>query len=107
MVETLAKIKSISPIGKNRPAGALPLAFEGHELLLSDLVDAVDAGAERTRLSKLMAEKEKASAGYKAKLANPGYVGKAPPEKVEETRQLLAQAEADLAAAKKALESLP
>jgi valyl-tRNA synthetase len=106
VVETLAKIKNISPMGSNRPGGALPLAFEGSELLLSDLVDAVDAGAEKSRLTKLIAEKDKAVAGFKAKLSNEGYLSKAPPEKVEETRQLLAKAESELAAARSALESL-
>ena len=106
VVQTLAKIKAVSPIGPNRPAGALPLAFEGGELLLSDLVDAVDAGAEKARLTKLIAEKDKAIAGFRGKLSNEGYLGKAHPEKVAETRQLLAKAEAEVTAARSALESL-
>jgi valyl-tRNA synthetase len=57
-------------------------------------------------LSNVIAEKTKAVAGYRVKLSNEGYLSKAPPEKVEETRKLFAQAEADLEAATKALQSL-
>jgi valyl-tRNA synthetase len=66
----------------------------------------VDASAERARLTKVIEEKHRAIAGFKGKLSNAGYVNKAPAERVEETRQLLAQAEADAAAAARALQSL-
>jgi valyl-tRNA synthetase len=105
VVETLAGVESIGPI-TSRPADAIPLAFEGSEILLTGLIEAIDTSAERTRLTKLMSEKERAIGGFRAKLSNEGYLAKAPADKVEETRRLLAQAEADFAAAKKALELL-
>ena len=81
-------------------------AFEGHELQLSGVVDAVDVESERKRLEKVVAEKEKAVRGYQGKLSNAGYVNNAPPEVVAETRTRLEQAEADLAAARRACEAL-
>jgi valyl-tRNA synthetase len=105
MVRTLALLETVEPLG-GRPAGAIPLAFEGSELLLIGLVEQVDVEAEKARLGKVIAQKQRAIAGFGNKLSNAGYIAKAPPEQVQETRRLLAQAEADLAAASKALESL-
>ena len=44
--------------------------------------------------------------GFKGKLSNDGYVNGAPPHLVQETRDLLAAAVADLAAAQAALDGL-
>jgi len=108
VVESLALLDGVEELkpGAARPAASIPFAFEGGEVLLSGLVDALDLDAERQRLTKLIAEKEKAVAGFRGRLANEGYISKAPPEKVEETRQMLAQAQADLDAARQALQSL-
>ncbi len=105
--ETLAGLGAIEPVPAERPAGAIPLAVEGAELLLSGVVDEVDVEAERARLEGLVAEKEKAIAGYRGRLDNPGYVNNAPAPVVQETRDRLAEAEADLQAARQALEALP
>ncbi|MBI1304573.1 MAG: valine--tRNA ligase [Phycisphaera sp.] len=106
VVETLAGLETVSPSPATRPAGAVAIPFEGSELLLDGLADAVDASAERTRLSKLIAEREKQASGMRAKLDNAGYVAKAPPAVVEETRQKLAEIDADIAAARGALAAL-
>ena len=106
VVETLAGLEGVAPTPAARPAGAVAIPFEGSELLLDGLVDAVDAGAEKTRLSKLIAEREKQASGMRAKLDNAGYVAKAPPAVVEETRKKLAEIDADVAAAKSALAAL-
>jgi valyl-tRNA synthetase len=42
----------------------------------------------------------------RAKLGNEAYIAKAPPALVEETRQKLAEIDADVAAARKALAAL-
>ena len=110
IVETLAGLASVTGLESpgTRPADArgpvVPLAFEGTELLLSDLAETVDLEAERARLSKIRQQKEKAADGYRRKLANESYVSKAPAHLVEETRARLAEAEADVAAAGRALE---
>ncbi|MBL9147302.1 MAG: valine--tRNA ligase [Phycisphaerae bacterium] len=105
-VELLAGLEKVAPLTPERAPDAVAFAFEGHEIILSGLVDMVDAGAERARLTKVIAERERQIAGFRGKLDNAGYVAKAPPEKVEETRQLLASAEADLAAARRLLAAL-
>ena len=106
VVETLAGLESVGASPTARPATAVAIPFEGSEVLLDGLVDAVDAGAEKARLTKLIAEREKQAAGMRAKLGNEAYVAKAPPALVEETRKKLAEIDADVAAAKNALAAL-
>jgi valyl-tRNA synthetase len=106
IVQTLAGLDRVDVMSGSRPTGALALTHEGEELWLTNVVDAVDAGAERERLSKLIAERERAIAGFEAKLGNPGYLAKAPPAVVEETRAKCAQAQSDLDAARSALAAL-
>ena len=105
VVETLAGLGSIGP-DTDAPTGALPLPFEGGRVLVSNLVDEVDLDQERDRLQKTIEAKRKQVAGFQGRLANPGYVNNAKPELVEETRRMLAAAEADLAAAEEGLAAL-
>jgi valyl-tRNA synthetase len=106
VVQTLAGVGSVVDVGAGRPEVASPLAFEGAEVLVSGLVDAADLEAERARLTKTIDAKSKQVDGFENRLGNPGYVNNAKPELVEETRQLLAAAKADLAAAEAALAAL-
>jgi len=108
VVQALAKLKDVSLTSETRPAGGATVSvpFEGAELLLTGLVDAVNIDGEKSRLQKLIAEKEKAVSGFAGRLANEGYVNKAPPAQVDQTRLMLAQAEADLNAARQGLASL-
>jgi valyl-tRNA synthetase len=106
VVETLCGLESVERRDADRPGDAIPLPFEGDELLLTGLVDAVDVESERARLAKLIEEKEKAVAGFTGRLANKGYVDNAPPAVVEETRARLAEAEGELATARMTLEAL-
>jgi len=106
VVETLAGLEQTLVQGEDRPPDAIPLTFEGQELLLSGLADAVDLDAERERLAREITAGEKAVDGFRRKLANEGYLQKAPPALVQETRDKCADAEAQLAAARNALEAL-
>ena len=106
VVETLAGIEKVDASPSARPMTAVAIPFEGSEVLLDGLVDAVDAGAEKARLTKLIAEREKQASGMRGKLSNEGYIAKAKPELVEETRKKLAEIEADIAAAQSALAAL-
>jgi valyl-tRNA synthetase len=106
LVATLAGLSEVRALGGERPADAVPLAFEGQDLMLANLVDQVDHGAERLRLERLVADRRKAIAGFESKLGNAGYVAKAPPEVVAETRGKLEAAQADLSAAERALAAL-
>ena len=106
LVETLAGLDAAVELGEERPAVASPLAFEGSQVHLSGLVDAVDLDAERERLTKTIEQKTKQVAGFEGKLSNEGYVNNAKPELVQETRDMLEVAKADLAAAQAALDAL-
>ncbi|MDZ4830930.1 MAG: valine--tRNA ligase [Phycisphaerae bacterium] len=106
MVEHLAGLEAVLPLTSERAADAVAFPFEGSEVVLSGLVDVVDALAERARLTKAIVERERQIAGFRAKLDNPGYTAKAKPELVEETRTKCAEAEADLATARRLLEVL-
>jgi valyl-tRNA synthetase len=106
VVQQLAGLAGIETLTTARGPDAVAFAFEGREVVLFGLVDAVDAEAERARLHRRIEERERQIAGFRAKLGNPGYVSKAKPELVEETRRKLEEAEADCAAARRLLEAL-
>ncbi len=107
VVETLAGLSAAEPLedGGARPTGAIPFAFEGEELLLAGAA-AVDVQAERLRLTKITREKEKSIIGFRQRLLNHDYLAKAPAHLVEETKSRMAEAQADLEAARRALELL-
>jgi valyl-tRNA synthetase len=106
IVEVLAGVGEVHELAGERPPVASPITFEGHEVLLSGLVDAVDLDAERARLQKIIDGKTKQIAGFTGRLSNEGFLTNAKPEVVADTRALLAEAEADLAAAETALSNL-
>ena len=103
-VESLAGIGTVT--SDAAPAGASPLVFEGAQLHLSDMVDAADVGAENARLTKRLGELRSQIGGLEGRLSNKGYVDNAPAHLVEETRDQLASAQADLAAIEAALAAL-
>ncbi len=106
LVETLAGVGEVHNSDDGLPAGSLPFAFEGSQLDLSGLADEVDLDVARERIEATIEQKTKQIAGFKGKLANDGYVNGAPPHLVQETRDLLAAAEADLRTAHAALVGL-
>ncbi len=85
---------------------SVAFAFEAQECRVSDLADAVDAGAERTRLEKALQDAEKTIATIEARLANPGYAQKAPPAMVKQSQDQLAKAINDRDAARRSLAAL-
>ncbi|MDX2147139.1 MAG: valine--tRNA ligase [Planctomycetota bacterium] len=98
----------LSSITSTPAQGAsVAFGFEASEFRLSDLADHVDAGAERERLEKQIAELTKTIATLEGRLANPSYADKAPPKLVQQTRDQLTRAQGDLATAQSALASLP
>ncbi len=108
IIQTLAGVGSVSLLdADSRPDISSTITFEGTEVLVSDLVEEVDIDAERTRLEKVADAKRGQIKGFSAKLNNPGYLKGAPAKLVDETRKMLALAEADLAAAQSALDALP
>ena len=69
------------------------------EIFIEDLVD---AEAEKQRVNKRIAELEKQIAALEGRLNNPGYLAKAPPHLVEQTKNELEAAKAELAKLKQA-----
>ncbi len=106
VVQTLAGIATVVDRDEPRPALAVPLAFEGSEVLVSNLADDIDLGAERSRLAKTIEAKEAQVAGFEGRLGTPSFVDNAPEKVVTETKNRLAAAQADLAAARDALARL-
>ncbi len=106
VVETLAGIATVVDIDAERPVLVVPFAFEGAEVLVSNLADDVDLGAERARLAKTIDAKQAQVAGFNGRLGNASFVDSAPEAVVAETRSRLASAVADLAAARDALARL-
>ncbi len=89
VTETLAGLESITT---EAPEGeAVAFDFEGVELKLSNLADAVDASAERERLEARLKELEGSIGALEKRLSNPGYTDKAPAHLVAETRGKLEQ----------------
>ena len=80
-----------------------PIAFEGEEVFVGNLMDSSEQDGERNRLTKLCEQKRKQIAGFEGKLSNENYVAKAKPELVQQTRDMLEQSKADLATAESAL----
>ena len=106
MVQTLAGIGEVSDSAGEVPQISSPVAFEGSQVFLSGLSDEVNLDDERARLEGVVEQKSKQVAGFKGKLSNDGYVNGAPAHLVQETRDMLAAAEADLAAAQASLDGL-
>jgi valyl-tRNA synthetase len=107
LIENLAGLESITAAKPNGPAVAFRAASE--ELHLSNLADAgsaLDAGAEKDRLTKLLADLKKSEGALAGRLNNPGYAQKAPPKLVEESKAQLAKIQAEIAAAEAKLKSL-
>jgi len=104
LVETLAMVERVTTDAA--PADAVPFTFESQECRLSNLADEVDAGAEKARLEKVVADSDKAIKTLEGRLSNPGYALKAPPAMVQQTKDQLAKAVADRDGAKAALEKM-
>ncbi len=97
MVVTLAGLERVTT---EAPTGAaVQFMFEGVKGHLSNLADEVDAGAESTRLTRRIADLDKSITTLEARLANPGYVDRAPAAMVQQTKDQLAKAKQEREAA--------
>ena len=76
------------------PAGAARVLAAGCEIFVEGLVD---ADAEKQRVAKRREELTKQISALRGRLSNQSYIAKAPAKLVEESRQQLANAEAELA----------
>ncbi|MCC5785460.1 MAG: valine--tRNA ligase [Phycisphaerales bacterium] len=104
LVRTLANVGAVTD--SEPPGPSVECLIEGRNARLSDLADEVDADAERDRLHKQIADLRKSIGALEGRLANPGYANKAPAHLVQQTRDQLDDAKAELHAAQSALERL-
>ncbi|MBX3359333.1 MAG: valine--tRNA ligase [Phycisphaeraceae bacterium] len=101
LVRTLGKVDLVTA---ETPAGpAVAFRFEAFEIQASSLAEAVDASAEKERLERIIADSTKKIATFDGRLNNPGYLAKAPPKLVDETKAQRAAAVEELEAARAAL----
>ena len=106
-VEHLLVIGSLAGVGVldqiNPSSDGFAVLVDGKTILLANIFDEAEAAENNTRLAEEVATLEKKVAGFKGRLANDSYVNNAPGHVVQETKDMLAQCETELAAAKEAL----
>lgn len=106
MIETLAVVGAVNSTSDGLPQVSSAIAFEGSQVTVSDLVEEVDLDAESGRLDSVIADLHGTIKNLEGRLSNDGYVNNAKPELVQESRDQLVAAQADLAAATTAREAL-
>ncbi len=95
-IRRLARAESVAPMSGDIPRGAAQAVLDEATIVIP-LTGLIDLDAERARLSK---ERDRAAGEAKKiaqKLANQNFVARAPVEVVEENRERLATAEAEVA----------
>jgi valyl-tRNA synthetase len=93
LIQRLARIASLSD-AEQAPKGSATIAVPGATFALP-LADIIDVSAEKARLGKTLDRLGKDMAGLKGRLSNPRFVESAPSEVLEETREMLAEKEAE------------
>jgi len=93
VLETLANVKVVA-VGPDveKPADAAAVVRPNIEVYLHGQLD---SGSEKTRLTKRAEELEKQIKNLRGRLSNEAYISKAPEKLVNETKQQLADAEAE------------
>ena len=102
-IRRLARASDLMPLTGDMPKGSAQLVLDEATVILP-LSDAIDIPAERVRLAK---ERDKAAGEARKiaqKLDNADFVRRAPEEVVEENRDRLATAQADIARLEAALQ---
>ena len=104
-IRRLARASELRPLTGEMPKGSAQLVLDEATVVLP-LADAIDIGTERTRLTR---ERDKAAGEARKiaqKLDNADFVRRAPEEVVEENRERLAAAQADIARLEAALQMI-
>ncbi|HYE96218.1 MAG TPA: valine--tRNA ligase [Rubricoccaceae bacterium] len=96
IVERMAGVEALElGTGLAKPAAAAAVVVQGHEVFVP-LAGMIDLDAERARLAREIAQKEGFLKGVEAKLANEGFISRAPEDVVTRERQKAADARAEL-----------
>jgi valyl-tRNA synthetase len=102
----LTRMAGAATITRRQAVDAAPAAVTALGTLYLDLASAVDAGAEKVRMSREIAALDKHIAATQARLANKAFVDKAPPAVLEGAQRQLAEQTAKLAELQRLLKSL-
>ncbi len=94
LIERLARTEGLTE--GPTPKGAITIAVEGGTFAIA-LAGIIDVAEEQARLSKAVEKLGKEMGGLKGRLTNPKFIESAPDDVVEETRELLAVKEDELA----------
>ncbi|HZT49080.1 MAG TPA: valine--tRNA ligase [Hyphomicrobiaceae bacterium] len=100
-IKRLARLDDIS-FAKTPPKGSAQIVL-GEAIAALPLAGVIDMAAERSRLAREIDKGKAEIAKIDAKLANAGFLAKAPPEVVEENRERRAEFEAALVKLRAAL----
>jgi len=104
LVETMAGLERVTTDPPQGQAASVP--FEGAEVRLTGLAGEAGGAGEQRRLEKQIEELAQSLSVLERRLANPGYVEKAPARLVEQTRTQREHLQKELDAARSALERL-
>jgi len=92
----LARASSFGPLEGELPRGSAQAVLDQATIVIP-LAGLIDLDAERARLARDRAKIEKDADGIARKLGNPEFVARAKPEVVDENRERLATAHAEMA----------
>jgi valyl-tRNA synthetase len=104
-IRRLARVSEVDQLAGEMPKGSAQLMLDEATVVLP-LADAIDVGAERTRLTR---ERDKAAGEARKigqKLDNADFVRRAPEEVVEENRERLSAIKTDIARLEAALQRI-
>ncbi len=93
LLSTLARLDSVALVDDAPAEGAAQIVVEEATIVLP-LADVIDLAAERKRLARDIDRQAREIEKLAGKLANEGFLAKAPPEVVAENRERLADLEA-------------
>jgi len=85
VIERLARVEQLIPADEGPQKGAIRIVLDEAEIVLP-LAGVIDMAAERLRLDKARAKAVKEKDGVDKRLANDGFVAKAPPEVIADAR---------------------
>jgi valyl-tRNA synthetase len=100
------RLAGAASIVREPAAAAAPAVVTPFGTLFLDLASAIDPAAEKARLGKELDKLKQHIAGTKTRLANPAFVGKAPPAVLEGARKQLAELEAKEAEVQRLLKAV-
>jgi valyl-tRNA synthetase len=95
-IRRLARATEVKPLDGSPPQGVAQVVV-GEATVMLPLADVIDLNAERARLAKARGAAEAEAKKIMAKLGNADFVTRAKEEVVEENRERLATAEAEMA----------